>query len=74
MKSAYLLGFSGPLEDPLFCVLPVLVKSEEAGLAAAFDELIRLRDELGRLHPCGDVVVGRDSAGVRIPLDLGNLG
>lgn len=66
--------FSGPVEDPLFCALPVLVEREEAGLTTTLDELIWLSDELGRLHPCGEVVVGRDGAGMWIPLDLGDLG
>lgn len=72
--STYLLGLSGPVEDPLFCVLPVLVEGEEAGLAATLDELVWLCDELGRLHPRGEVVVGGDGPRLGIPLDLGNLG
>lgn len=73
-RSTYLLGFSGPVEDPLFCVLPVLVEGEKASLAATFDKLIRLCDELGRLHPLGEVVVGRDGTRLGIPLDLSDLG
>lgn len=73
-RSTYFLGFSGPLEDPLLCILPVLVEGEEASLTATFDKLIWLCDELDRLHPCGEVVVGRDGAGLGIPLYLCDLG
>lgn len=73
-SSTHFLGFSGPVENPLLCVPQVLVESEEAGLTATLDELVRLCDKLGRVHPCREVVVGRDSPGLGIPLDLGNLG
>lgn len=68
------MGFSGPVKDPLFCVPPVLVEGEKAGLAATLDQLIRFCDELGRLHPCGEMVVRGDGPGLGIPLDLGNFG
>ena len=73
-RSTYFLGFSGPVEDPLFCVLPALVESEETGLSATLDELIWLRDELGRLHPGGEVAIGRDGPRLVIPLYLCDLG
>lgn len=73
-RSTYFLGFSGPVEDPLLCVPPILVEGEESGFTATFDELVRLRDELGRLHPRGEVAVVRDGPGLGVPLDLGNLG
>jgi hypothetical protein len=73
-RSTYFLGFSGPLEDPFLCDLPVLVEGEEAGLTATLDELIWLCNELGRLHPRGEVAVGRDGPGLGIPLYLCDLG
>ena len=65
MRLTHLWGFSGPVEDPSLCILPVLVEGEQASFAAMLDELIWLRDELGHLHTRGEMVIGRDGARLR---------
>lgn len=66
-QSAHLLRFSGTLDNPLFCFFPGFVESKEAGLAAAFDQLIGLRDELGGMDPGRELGVRGDRASFRIP-------
>lgn len=68
------MGFARPCCDPGLCLVPGLVESEEAGLSAALNELIRLRDELGGEDPAGELGVGGDGAGLWIPGDLGDAG
>jgi len=59
--------------DPFFRLLPTLVQREQAGLATTLDQLVGLRDELGREHPAGQLRIGGDGVGRRVPGDLSDL-
>lgn len=59
--------------DPLFRLIPTLVQREQAGLATTLDQLVGLRDELGRQHPAGQLSIGSDGVGCRVPGDLSDL-
>jgi len=68
------LGFACTLRDPGLRLIPGLVEGEEAGLAAALDELVGLCDELAGEDPGGELGIRGDRAGLRIPADLRDLG
>jgi hypothetical protein len=70
-------GLAGALGDPVAGGLPVLANGEEAGLAAALNELVGLADELGLVEDeLGEAGSGLDRGLERrrlvIPLDLGD--
>ena len=59
--------------NPWPCLVPGFVESKEASLAAAFDKLVRLCDELGVEDPAGELSLWSDGAGLWIPRDLSDL-
>jgi len=54
-------------------LFPGLVERKETRLATSLNELIWLRDELGVVHPVGDMDVWSDRIGRWIPGNLGDL-
>ena len=70
----HLLGLPCPLLNPLLGLVPGLVEREEASLSTTLDELIGLGDEFCREDPAGELGVGRDGTGGRVPGDLCDLG
>ena len=60
--------------DPLLCLRPCLVQRKKTSLATTLDELVRLCNELRREDPAGELGVGRDGTGGRVPGNLCDLG
>lgn len=57
----------------MFCLFPSFIKSEKAGLASTFDQLIGLCDKLSGMDPSGKLGIWGDCASGRIPRDLSDL-
>ena len=72
-RKTHLLRLSCPLLDPLLCLVPCLVESEQTGLSTTLDELVRLSDELGVEHPAGELGIGGDRVRLGVPGDLGDF-
>ena len=71
--TTHLLGLPRTGSDPFFRLIPTLVQREQAGLATTLDQLVGLRDELGREHPTGKLGIRGDGVGCRVPGDLSDL-
>ena len=68
-----LLRLSSTGRYPFLSLIPGFVEREQARLTATLDQLVRLRDELGREDPARELGVGSDGIGFRVPGDLSNL-
>ena len=71
--ATHLLRLPRTGSDPFFRLFPTLVQREQAGLATTLDQLVGFCDELGREHPAGQLRVGGDGVGCRVPGDLSDL-
>jgi hypothetical protein len=52
---------------PFLRLLPSFVEREQARLTATLDQLVRLRDELGREDPAREPGLRSDGVGFRVP-------